>query len=345
MSHRDVVAELPPGFSIAGTTGTCSTAAIVNSDAWTLRRAVSSRGGPHHRWPAHPLQLRLRHLPLREGLGSEAPRRADRSRDPGSAPATARCSSSSAAESIRRSLSRSACGRSGPIACAASTSTPGLMREGETEMVAQHVRARWARAEWRSNPPRASSSRRSPTVGNPSRSAPSSARSSCACRSASSRAGTCSTKAGSWARGPSIPTPSNPAAPRTRRVIKTHHNRVPGIQKLIDEKRIVEPLKSFYKDEVREIGRELGLPAEFLDRHPFPGPGLAIRCLCTETRAPDCTQHRMATAGSCRSARSAFRATRGRTATFWPSKSSRRPKRACRIGPRRWSIDSATSIA
>ncbi len=68
-------------------------------------------------------------------------------------------------------------------------------------------------------------------------------------------------------------------------LIKTHHNRVPGIQKLIDGKRIVEPLKSFYKDEVREIGRELGLPAAFLDRHPFPGPGLAIRCLCTEITA------------------------------------------------------------
>jgi len=68
-------------------------------------------------------------------------------------------------------------------------------------------------------------------------------------------------------------------------LIKTHHNRVPGIQKLIDAKRLVEPLKSFYKDEVREIGRELGLPGEFLDRHPFPGPGLAIRCLCTETSA------------------------------------------------------------
>jgi len=65
-------------------------------------------------------------------------------------------------------------------------------------------------------------------------------------------------------------------------VIKTHHNRVAGIQKLIDEGRIVEPLKSFYKDEVREIGRELDLPAELLDRHPFPGPGLAIRCLCSE---------------------------------------------------------------
>ncbi len=64
-------------------------------------------------------------------------------------------------------------------------------------------------------------------------------------------------------------------------LIKTHHNRVAGIQKLMDEKRIVEPLALFYKDEVREIGRELGLPDAFLDRHPFPGPGLAIRCLCS----------------------------------------------------------------
>ena len=69
-------------------------------------------------------------------------------------------------------------------------------------------------------------------------------------------------------------------------VIKTHHNRVPGIQKLIEAGRLIEPLRSYYKDEVREIGRELGLPAEVLDRHPFPGPGLAIRCLCSEIEAP-----------------------------------------------------------
>ena len=68
-------------------------------------------------------------------------------------------------------------------------------------------------------------------------------------------------------------------------LIKTHHNRVPGIQRLIDAGRIVEPLRSYYKDEVREIGRELGLPPEILDRHPFPGPGLAIRCLCSDTEA------------------------------------------------------------
>jgi GMP synthase (glutamine-hydrolysing) len=74
--------------------------------------------------------------------------------------------------------------------------------------------------------------------------------------------------------------------------IKTHHNRVPGIQKLMEAGRIIEPLADFYKDEVRAIGRELGLATELLDRHPFPGPGLAIRCLCSEadgmvTRLPE----------------------------------------------------------
>jgi GMP synthase (glutamine-hydrolysing) len=68
--------------------------------------------------------------------------------------------------------------------------------------------------------------------------------------------------------------------------IKTHHNRVPGIQKLMEAGRIVEPLADFYKDEVRAIGRQLALPAELLERHPFPGPGLAIRCLCSETEEP-----------------------------------------------------------
>ncbi|HWF07764.1 MAG TPA: glutamine-hydrolyzing GMP synthase [Bryobacteraceae bacterium] len=68
--------------------------------------------------------------------------------------------------------------------------------------------------------------------------------------------------------------------------IKTHHNRVPGIQKLMESGRIIEPLAEFYKDEVRAIGQQLGLPAELLNRHPFPGPGLAIRCLCSEVEEP-----------------------------------------------------------
>jgi GMP synthase (glutamine-hydrolysing) len=69
-------------------------------------------------------------------------------------------------------------------------------------------------------------------------------------------------------------------------VIKTHHNRVPGIQKLMEAGLIVEPLADFYKDEVRAIGRELGLGPQLLERHPFPGPGLAIRCLCANDDRP-----------------------------------------------------------
>jgi GMP synthase (glutamine-hydrolysing) len=69
-------------------------------------------------------------------------------------------------------------------------------------------------------------------------------------------------------------------------LIKTHHNRVAGIQALVESGRIVEPLTSFYKDEVREIGKEIGVPPKFLSRHPFPGPGLAIRCLCSQMEEP-----------------------------------------------------------
>lgn len=62
--------------------------------------------------------------------------------------------------------------------------------------------------------------------------------------------------------------------------IKTHHNRVPIIQEMIEKNLIVEPLKDLYKDEVRTIGSLLGLPKEIIQKHPFPGPGLAVRCLC-----------------------------------------------------------------
>ncbi|HPR16906.1 MAG TPA: glutamine-hydrolyzing GMP synthase [Candidatus Cloacimonadota bacterium] len=65
--------------------------------------------------------------------------------------------------------------------------------------------------------------------------------------------------------------------------IKTHHNRVDEIQKLIAAGRIIEPIKELYKDEVRKLGEELGLPQKLVQRHPFPGPGLAIRVICSET--------------------------------------------------------------
>ena len=65
-------------------------------------------------------------------------------------------------------------------------------------------------------------------------------------------------------------------------VIKTHHNRVGVIDQLLAEGKVVEPLDQLYKDEARTLGETLGLPHHLVWRHPFPGPGLAVRVLCSE---------------------------------------------------------------
>ncbi len=63
-------------------------------------------------------------------------------------------------------------------------------------------------------------------------------------------------------------------------LIKTHHNRVQLVQDLIEKGMVIEPIKELYKDEVRSLGEKLKLPKHLILRHPFPGPGLAVRCLC-----------------------------------------------------------------
>lgn len=68
--------------------------------------------------------------------------------------------------------------------------------------------------------------------------------------------------------------------------IKTHHNRVPVIEAMIAAGRVVEPLAELYKVEVRELGEKLGIPQAMIARHPFPGPGLGVRLLCS-TGEPD----------------------------------------------------------
>ena len=63
--------------------------------------------------------------------------------------------------------------------------------------------------------------------------------------------------------------------------IKTHHNQVREVQDLKAAGLLVEPIDDLFKDEVRELGHELGLPEDLVQRQPFPGPGLAIRIIAT----------------------------------------------------------------
>lgn len=64
--------------------------------------------------------------------------------------------------------------------------------------------------------------------------------------------------------------------------IKTHHNLVKEVRELKEQGLLIEPLDDLFKDEIRELGRELGLPEDLVERQPFPGPGLAIRIICAD---------------------------------------------------------------
>jgi GMP synthase (glutamine-hydrolysing) len=86
---------------------------------------------------------------------------------------------------------------------------------------------------------------------------------------------------GEWLLGQGTIYPDTIESGGTREsaLIKTHHNRIPELLRRVQAGEVVEPLSQFYKDEVREIGKALGLPLRFIQKQPFPGPGLAVRFL------------------------------------------------------------------
>ncbi|KAL7673219.1 hypothetical protein ACOME3_008087 [Neoechinorhynchus agilis] len=75
---------------------------------------------------------------------------------------------------------------------------------------------------------------------------------------------------------------ASPIASSSAITIKTHHNDSPLVRILREAGRVIEPLKNFHKNEIRIMARDLGIDDRVVYRHPFPGPGLAIRIICSD---------------------------------------------------------------
>jgi len=135
------------------------------------------------------------------------------------------------------------------------------------------------------------------------------------------------------AQGPSTPTSSNPPAraPARRTSSKSHHN-VGGLPEKM-HLQLLEPLRELFKDEVRRLGIELGLPREMVHRHPFPGPAWACgsSARCAGNTPSCCGAPTPSTSRSCAS-------------TISTTASARRSRSSCRCARwASWAMDAATT--
>jgi len=278
MSHRDVVERLPPGFSATGRTGTCAVAAIAAPERklyavqFHLEVVHTTRGREYlsnfvygvcacaQDWDARH-RAPVIEQEIRESVGD-------------------RNVFFFVSGGVDSSVAFALCTRAlGPERVRGVYVDTGLMREGETEYVSrlpgltvEHAQEQFLGALQSVTDPE----KKRHIIGEEF------------VRVQERIIDSYGLLDGHWILGQGTIYPDTIESGGTAKaaLIKTHHNRVAGIQRLMAAGRIVEPLKSFYKDEVRQVGRELNLPAELLDRHPFPGPGLAIRCLCADVEEP-----------------------------------------------------------
>ena len=300
MNHRDQVEAVPAGFEVMARTETCAIAAMGHRERPLMAVAIPSGSGPHHARDGDSLELRLSVFVAAPGTGIRRTVSGRIEQEIRSVAAD-RNVFFFVSGGVDSTVAYTLCLRAlGPERVYGIYVDTGLMREGETEYV-RRLFAQLGATAFRVEEAEGEFLRALAGVIEPETKRHIIGEQFVVVQERILSTG--HFLDGNWILGQGTIYPDTIESGGTAKadVIKTHHNRVAGIQKLIESGRIIEPLASFYKDEVREIGAELGIPGEFLYRHPFPGPGLAIRCLCSETERRSSA---WIPAGCCRSVRS-----------------------------------------
>jgi GMP synthase (glutamine-hydrolysing) len=284
MSHRDTVTAAPPGFLVLGSTGTCSIATMAD----VSRRLYGVQFHPEVVHTEHGMEILSNFLFGVAGCVKDWSPRAQAARieDEIRKVAAGRNIFFFVSGGVDSTVAFSLCLKAlGPEKVRALYVDTGLMREGETDFVkdAFEVRGEGIFAIEHAEERFLGALR---GITDPEQKRHIIGESFVAVQEAILESGHYLDQNWILGQGTIYPDTIESGGTSKADLIKTHHNRVAGIQKLIAENRIVEPLHLLYKDEVRELGREIGVPEALLERHPFPGPGLAIRCLCSEREDP-----------------------------------------------------------